>query len=83
MCIRDRLTTEISDLAIEQGEVANSTLEREAQRLVEIIDSQTTIFTVTEDRAERVIEFLEYADDTEDLLHALRVTDESEDEEDL
>ncbi len=69
------LQSEIDDLVAEQADVAGSELQRQAERLVEIIDNETDLFSVQVDTAMQVIELME---ESEDPIDPLSVTDEEE-----
>lgn len=72
---RDLLQDEINELVNQQTDVAGSALERQALRLVEIIDTETDLFSVPLDRAMQVIELM---DEAEDPTDPLSITDEEE-----
>lgn len=65
---REILNREIETLVAEQVSVSGSRLEREAERLVEIINQQTQLFSVPQETAQRVIELMDLLDDPVDPL---------------
>ena len=65
---RDLLQGELNDLAAEQTDTANSEQERQAIRLVEIIENATDLYPVTVDTAIQVLQLMQEVEEPEDPL---------------
>ena len=65
---RDLLQDELNDLAAEQTDTANSEQERQAIRLVEIIENATDLYPVTVDTAIQVLQLMQEVEEPEDPL---------------